>query len=268
MKNARALAVLNVISFLLHLVVVFLVQSRTINEKNVGEVSDQYPSLFTPSGFTFGIWGIIYTTLSIFCVYHMVMAFKRNDNDANRDLRSIGLMFFINNIATAGWLLAWTKELILAATLLIIIQLLTLIIIHKRLHIHNRNRTPGSKLATEFPLSIYLGWICVATIANISVYLVAIGWNGLGIPGETWTIIMMSIVIMLALFMVLRRNNIVFGLVTIWALYGIISNLNSKGFSNGGMIVAAWTGVALLILACLFQIVRSIRSLRVKREQH
>ena len=120
MNKTKALAVLNVISFIIHVAFSYMTQSNVINQKNVGEVSDTYPSLFTPAGFTFAIWGIIYTSLGIFCVFHMVMTYKRNENAANRDLRSIGALFILNNIATALCLIACTRVQLVLSVLFII----------------------------------------------------------------------------------------------------------------------------------------------------
>lgn len=260
MKRARALAILNVISFLIHLGTSYLVQVKMINEKDVGEISDSYPSLFTPAGFTFAIWGIIYTCLGIFCVYHIVMAYKRNwDADANKDLDAIGILFILNNFATAAWLIAWTQEELLLSVVLIFIQLVCLLFIHLRLHIHNRFRSPGGKLATEFPQSIYLGWISLASIANTSSYLASTGWDGFGISAVNWTVTMIIIAIILGIFMVMVRRTIAYGLVIIWGLYGILSRLSSlEDRSYATIVNIAWAGIILVGISCLVQITRSI----------
>ena len=257
MNKTKALAVLNVISFIIHVAFSYMTQSNVINQKNVGEVSDTYPSLFTPAGFTFAIWGIIYTSLGIFCVYHMVMAYKRNENAANRDLRSIGALFILNNIATALWLIAWTREQLVLSVLLIIFQLMTLIVIHQRLHIHTELRSPGSKLATELPLSIYLGWISIATIANIASWLVATRWDGFGYSPTIWTGIMLVVAIILGVFMVLGRRNIAFGLVVIWGLFGIRYKLISE-VGNETLQTICLFGIGALAIATIFQAIRSI----------
>jgi tryptophan-rich sensory protein len=238
--------------------VAYLTQAKMINAKDVGEISDKYFSLFTPAGFTFAIWGIIYTCLGIFCLYHIIMAFKHDKpNPANADLETIGGLFAVNNLATAGWLIAWTREQLLLSVILIGVQLITLIAIHARLRIHNRLRNPGSKTCTEFPLSIYLGWISIATIANISVYLVATGWDGQGLSPINWTMIMVGIAILLGIIMIFTRRNIVFGAVVIWGLYGISSRLQSlQNDDYKNTVNIAWAGMVLLGLCCLIELVR------------
>lgn len=266
MQKIKALAVLNAISFILHLVITYMAQTKQLNAKDVSDVSDQFFSLFTPTGFTFAIWGIIYTFLGIFCLYHIIMAYKHDKvNPANADLVAIGPWFILNNIATAAWLWAWTSEQLLLSVALIFFQLLSLCIIHARLRIHSPLRTAGSKTCTEFPLSIYLGWISIATIANTAIYLVSIGWDGMGIPATTWTMIALAFAIALGVFMVMVRKNIAFGLVLIWGLYGIVHRLTTFDTNDyQDLINIAWGGIGLIFLLCLIQIGRSV-TMRSKR---
>lgn len=260
MQKIKALAILNAMSFILHLGVVYMTQNKMLNTKDPGEVSDQYISLFTPADFTFAIWGIIYTCLGIFCLYHIVMAYKHQRvNPANVDLMAIGTWFILTNLASAAWLWAWSNEQLLLSVALIFFQLVSLIIIHVRLRIHMPLRSAGSKTCTEFPLSIYLGWISIATIANTASYLVSTGWDGAGIPAVTWTMIALAAVISLTVLMVMLRKNIVFGLVVMWGLYGIVYRLTDFDTNDyQDLINIAWGGIALILLLCLLQVGRSI----------
>jgi len=260
MNKVRGLAILNVISFISHLVVTYLTQTKSINTKDVGEISDLYRTLVTPAGFTFAIWGIIYTYLSIFCVYHIVMAYKRNkDNGANKDTHRIGYLFFVNNFATAAWLIAWTHEQLLLSVLLILLQLSTLIFIHRRLHIHSRLRNPGAKISTELPLSLYFGWISLATIANISSWLKASGWNAWGIAESYWAGVMIFIATIIGVLMILRRRNILFGLVFMWGFYGIISALDARDMTEYTLVSSiAWGGIIIMGLCVVIQIAKGI----------
>jgi len=260
MKKTRGLAVLNVIAFIIQLLMTYMVQFKMLGNKTVGEISDDYANLFTPADFTFAVWGIIYTCLGIFCVYHIVMAYKRNaKHPANKDLHRIDLLFIITNLASAAWLVAWTYSELLLSVLLILVQLVALITVHSRLHIHSPNRTPSGKLATELPLSMYFGWITVATIANIASWLVAEGWDGWNVPASTWTMIMLIITIGLGIIMVIIRRVIVFGLVIMWGLYGILTNLQQQdGKTYDMLITTCWSGIAILGLCCIIQVVKSI----------
>ncbi len=261
MNRIKSLAIFNTLFFLAHVCLSYMTQFKLINASDVGEVSDRYESLFTPAGITFAIWGVIYTALGVFCLYHIIMAFKHDkDHPANVDLSNIGGWFIFNNIATASWLVAWTNDRIALSLLLIVLQLCSLIAIHMRLGILDRRRESGSIVCTQWPLSIYLGWISIATIANASIYLVAINWNGMGIGATRWTVIMIAIAVGITLMMVFVRKNVSFGLVVIWALYGIVLKLQeSSPELYQLLIMTAWTGIILVGIACIIQFILNLK---------
>ena len=120
MKRIKLLSVLNAFVFIIHVVISYSTQFKLINNKDVGEVSNNYSSLFTPAPITFAIWGLIYFSLLCFSVYHILKAWKRPVAEpANQDTHRIGPWFIINNLATAAWLIAWTNERIGLSVLLI-----------------------------------------------------------------------------------------------------------------------------------------------------
>lgn len=259
MTRIKKLAIFNAIAFFIHLSLSVLTQFKLVNQKDVGEISNQYESLFTPAGQTFIIWSIIYVALIAFNIYHLIKAFKEDESHpANTDINKLSYLFIINNIATAAWLIVWVNNYITLSVILIIIQLITLIIMHLRLKIHDASRSFTSKLFTQFPLSIYLGWIAIATIANISTWLTAIEWNGWGVSAINWTITMIAIAVLLTISVINRRKNVFFGLVVIWALYGIITK-QTIAQDHEPIIMVAWAGTAIIALACIFGLIRNFR---------
>ena len=129
-----------------------------------------------------------------------------------------------------------------------------------RLNIHDASRKFESKLFTQFPLSIYLGWISIATIANISTWLTASGWNGWNVSEINWTITMIAIAVLLTIGVINRRKNVFFGLVIIWALYGILTKRTDvDALAYEPIIMVSWIGMALITLACIFGLIRNLR---------
>lgn len=269
MNKIRALSILNLVALAVHISLSYATQFKLVNTKDVGEISNQYASLFTPAGFTFAIWGLIYVLLIAFCIYHILMAFTKNVlYPANRHVQVIGPWFIVNNLGAAAWLLVWTDNQIAASAALILLQLITLIVIHLRLGIHDVKESAGSKIFTQLPLSIYLGWITIATIANISIYLFSIQWDGfgLGYSAVTWTRIMIAVAVVITMLVVLLRNNVAYGLVVIWALYGIISKLNSTGAGTyAPLIQTAWIAIGIVAIICVIQLIKNIN---VKKFRH
>ncbi|QHL86029.1 hypothetical protein GU926_00645 [Nibribacter ruber] len=262
MKNIKALAVLNFLFFLLHLVPSQLTQFKLFNNQTIGDVSDKYPALFTPAGLTFSIWGLIYLALLAFCIYHLVKAYKApQDHEANQDLLRIGYLFMLNNLATGFWTIAWVQEWLLVSVVLIVIQLITLLAIHVRLGIYSRNRSTASKWFTQVPLSLYFGWIIIATVANISSALVGLGWDGFGVSAGLWTVVMIGAASFIVMYVVISRSNSIIGLVGIWALYGIVlKHQTLDAPESQGIITAAWVSLALVVLAAGFAFFKNGRS--------
>jgi hypothetical protein len=59
---------------------------------------------------------------------------------------------------------------------LIFLLLMSLIAIYLRLNVGREPAPLRERLAVHLPFSVYLGWITIATIADVAVTLVALNW--------------------------------------------------------------------------------------------
>jgi len=255
MKNVKTLAVLNFVFYVIAFSVSNLSQTGVFGGVTNADISNKYNTVFTPAGLTFAIWGVIYLSLFGFIIYHLIKAYKTDAySEPNQDLIKIGNLFIINNIATTCWVFAFSYEYLLTSMLLIIIQLITLLKIFINLGLFNNDKTFSNKLFTQFPLTIYFAWLCVANIANISLYLVSINWDGFGISQINWAIVMILVTVVLTVFIITIKKNPFFGLVILWAFYGIIlkrTAVSELDFSN--VILTAWIGFGVVAILTLFQ---------------
>jgi benzodiazapine receptor len=205
-----------------------------------GEVSDLYPTLITPAGYTFSIWGIIYVLLLVFIVYQ---ALPRNKEKPF--LRQVSFLFVLSGILNVSWLFLWHYELIGFSTLLMFALLATLISIYLRLNIGRANVPLKEKLCVHLPFSVYLGWITVASIANVAVALTAAGWSGGGVENVTWALLVIVVALVIALAVIATRKDAAFGLVIVWALAGIMS----KQIENQTIVLTTEVGMAIVLIA-------------------
>ncbi len=260
-KKVRILAILNFVIYTIAFLTSTLSQTGKIGNKNMGEVSDKYDALFTPAGITFSVWGVIYVSLFAFCTYHLLKSYKKPIGDeANQNLLNIGYLFTINNLAITAWVFAFLNEYMLVSVGLIIIQLICLVMIHINLNIYNPQAKTSTKIFTYFPLTIYLAWISIATVANISAWLISINFNGWGITAVYWTIIMICVATLISVFVILKMRNYWFVLVIIWALYGIILKRNEAGADEFASIINfARAGIISVCVAAIFQFYRNIK---------
>ena len=210
---------------ILNTVIIFLVifwnywsNTRAINGNTVGSLSDQYANLFTPAGYAFSIWGIIFLSLIALAMYQIKLAFWSFD-DSNSILK-IGPWLSIANIGNAAWLWFWLNEQTAISVIIMLLILFSLIKVILRLNMARWDAPVKEIIFIWWPISFYSGWIAVATIANISAYLAKTGW--IAVFSEVqWTIIMISIAGLLNLFMIYTRNMREFAVVGIWAISAI-----------------------------------------------
>ncbi len=217
-----------------------------LNGKTQMQLSEQYPNLFTPAGFTFSVWSVIYTLLIGFIVYQLFVLFAAHHRDKNNIL-SISPLFAGVCICNAGWLFAWHYEWVSLSVIIMLAHLYFLILIHDRLKLAISWNPLPAKLWLDIPFSIYLGWICVATIANITAWCVSEGFIHSFLSPQIWTIIMLLAALLIGMFYVFTRNNKFLALTIVWAFYGIIAKQKTTGNNESDNIVLA-TRIALGIL--------------------
>lgn len=230
MSITKKLAIINVLVFVGTIIMNTLANLLPINNLTTGEVSELYPNLFTPAGITFSIWGLIYTLLGIFTVYQFIIAFRTRAEEITF-VDEIGIWNAVLGLGNMLWILAWHYLLIGTSVIIMLIMLFSLIMIYLRLHIGRGKKKKLEVFLVHINFSIYLGWISIATIANITAFLVAINWQGFGISPVIWTLVVMSVGILLALLFIYLHGDIFYALVVNWALLGIYLKRTAEGTS-------------------------------------
>ncbi|MBK7627330.1 MAG: tryptophan-rich sensory protein [Bacteroidales bacterium] len=199
---------INLVFFTGMIVMNYLANALPLNNKNTGELSDSFPNLFVPAGITFSIWGIIYILLLIYTIVQFT-----GSNQIT--ISKISLAFGISCVLNALWIVTWHYGKLPLSLLVMAGMLVSLIYINMAIQ-----DLPFGIIKSAF--GIYLGWICIATIANVTALLVSYNWIGFGLSQEAWTIIMISIGAIIVALTVYRISNPFIGLSVIWAFTGII----------------------------------------------
>jgi len=246
--------VLNLVSVIFALTLNFLAVTLPINNKTTGELSDAYPNLFVPAGFTFSIWGIIYLLMIFFLVYQ-AWQYRKNVKETTSNILTIGPWFFISGLANGLWILAWHYELVWLSLCIMLVILYSLIKVYLALD-QNRPHTFGDNLSIRVFFSVYLGWISVATIANVTTLLVSIGWVGVIFGESTWAIIMVIIAAILGIIMIFRKQDIIYPLVIIWAIFGIYSKqISGLPNTSGDVAKTAQYAMTMLVIYTVLNLV-------------
>lgn len=224
----KTLQIINGIAAVTMIIMGYLSNTGIFNDKTMASVSAEYQNLFTPAGYAFSIWGLIYLNLLGFVIYYGRSLFNANIKEDNT-VTEVGWWFFISCLANSLWVVVWLYEYTLISVFLMIILLFSLlkIVVKTMTELHH---APLKKFLFLFwPFCIYSGWVSVALIANIAAYLTKIGWERFGVSETFWTVVMMVIAAFIHLFMIWKRNMREFALVLVWSLIAIaVANKNEN----------------------------------------
>jgi hypothetical protein len=231
----------NIIAFAFTVIVNSLAGSTTlIGGVNTAQISDSNPTLITPAGYVFSIWGIIYVLLGVFVIFQALPSQKEKEYT-----KKIGWLFVLSSIINIAWLFLWQYKFLSLSVILMFLLLATLILIYLRLGIGKSKVTFRERLAVHVPFSVYLGWITIASIADVSVTLVSVNWEGFGIGPEIWASLIIIVALLIGMLVVATRKDIAYGLVIVWALIGIAV----KQSGNQNIIMLTQTSAIIILLA-------------------
>jgi benzodiazapine receptor len=245
MKKDATRQVVNVLAFVATLVVNGLANALPLNGQTTGEISDRFQVYFVPAGYVFSIWGLIYLALLAFAVYQALPAQRENPR-----LRRVDYSFALSCAANVAWLFLWHYEVFSLTVVAMAALLLFLIATYLRLEV-GRARVPAAeKWLAHVPFSIYLGWITVATIANVTSLLDYVNWGGWSISPEAWTVVMLVAGAGIATAMGLTRGDVAYMLVIVWAFAGIaVKHAATPVVATAAWAMAAVVAVMLIVSA-------------------
>jgi len=213
-----------------------------LNGQNTGEISDQFDVYFVPAGYVFSIWGLIYLALLAYSVYQALPGQRDNPR-----LRRTGYVYALSCAANIAWIFLWHWEYFALTLVAMVVLLLTLIAVYLRLGT-GRTRVPVAETwLARVPFSIYLGWITVATVANVTSLLEYLGWNGWGLSPVAWAVIMLVVAAIVAALVSITRGDVAYVAVILWAFAGIAV----KHSATTAVAVTAWVTAALVALTLL-----------------
>ena len=235
-----------IVTIIATLVVNGLANALPLNGQNTGQISDRFDVYFVPAGYVFSIWGLIYLGLIVFAIFQALPAQRENPR-----LRATGWWISLGGLANSVWIFLWHYEQFPLTLVAMLVLLGTLIVTYLRLGI-GRTPAPASETwAVRLPFSIYLGWITVATVANVTSLLDYLNWDGFGIAPEIWMGIVLAAVLVIAVLMNFTRRDAAYAAVILWALAGIAI----KHAAVAAVAIPTWITfglVALTLVAALY----------------
>jgi hypothetical protein len=217
----------------------YLSTALPINGLSMAELAARYDVLFKPAGYAFAIWGLIYIGLGAYVIYQ-----ARPSMRADKRLRSLDLPFLISAAANVSWLLLFHYEQVVASFVAMLVLLAALVAIYRRLDPERGFVDPGRRWAVHYPFRVYLGWISVASVANLAITLDHLGWSGWGLPAWAWYLIAVASVLTVAALVTRFRADVAYLATLTWAFVAL-------GVAHHGQAIPAaisWIGTAALIV--------------------
>ncbi len=235
-----------IVTVLATIVVNTLANALPINGLNTGEISDRFEVYFVPAGYVFSIWGLIYIGLIAFTIFQALPSQRQNPR-----MRATGWWVSLGGLANIAWIFLWHYEIFPITILAMAALLITLIITYLRLGIGRTQVPAAEKWAARLPISIYLGWITVATVANATSLLDFLQWDGFGLAPEIWMVIMLGVVLILTALMNFTRRDVAYASVILWALAGI----GLKHAAVSAVALPTWITFGLVVVTLLAALV-------------
>lgn len=249
--NNNLKRILVILTTIVTITINILANALPLNGQNTGEISDRFKVLFVPAGYVFSIWGIIYIGLIAYTIFQALPSQQKNER-----LHSVAWWYVLAGTANSIWIFLWHYNIFTLTVIAMLTLLVSLIVVYLKLGIGRVQVSAGERWATFIPFSIYLGWISVATIANVTDLLYYLGWNGGGIDPQIWVISLLGVALAIGALMAARHADVAYLLVFVWAFYGIGVKQAAYPLVVSSANIAA--GVAALL--AVFSLLKSLRS--------
>jgi hypothetical protein len=217
MSSDRTRQAATVLIFLVTVAVNAAANALPINGQLTAEISDRFRVFVIPAGYVFAIWGVIYLLLAAFTVDQ-----ARPSRATDPTMRRLGWLPALTGVLNTSWVLLFQYE-VFVLTVPVMIALLIALIVINAITFADRDRLRGVLAWTvRIPFSVYLGWITVATIANIAQTLDALGFDGFGVQPQLIASAVLLLGLAIAVTFVWRFADVAYGLVIVWAYVGIV----------------------------------------------
>ncbi|MCS7108286.1 MAG: tryptophan-rich sensory protein [Sulfolobales archaeon] len=219
---------------------------------STAEVSNKYPTLITPEGYVFAIWGVIYFLLGIFVIMAIVDSKSRHIITGR-----VAVLFPTVNLLNVLWIFLWHNYLLDLTLVVIYLLFISLLILYRSIDVRLFKISFRDWLVYQLPFSTYLAWIVVALTANTAVYLVSVSWDMLGLSDEVWAVFIVALTTIIASAAGLSERDPMFPLVLLWALTGV-----KPGGQYGTLNMTLFIAIIVLAVTSTIALIRLIKKLR------
>jgi hypothetical protein len=218
-----------------------------LNGRTTGGVSNSFLVYFKPAGYVFAIWGVIYLLLGGFVLIQALPS-----RQSRPELVRVRWLFMVSCVFNGLWLVSWHFLQFGISVLLMFALLAVLILIYRDLFPQWKLTSITNKIFIHLPFRVYLAWICVASIANTTVWLESMGFSGLGLEAEYWAVLMLAAGAIVLISVALPRGDAAFMVVFVWAYVGIGNQFPATAILAPTAFAMAWSFAGLMAAVFAF----------------
>ncbi len=238
------------------LAVNILAQALPLNGLRTDQISDLYPNLFVPSGRTFSIWAVIYTLLLLNLLYQAAVVKNEKRGEI---IEETGVLFLLVHLGNSLWMLSWHFLYRYLTTSLIVMLLLLIALIFLYRKIQDVGEHLSERMFVLFPVSVYLGWILTATLANATALFTTIGPEWYSEYQVQITIVTILTAALTYSIITLSQKDVWIAAVGIWSIYGIFTRQRAEALYPS-VILSSLIALALMALSVLITLLVKSRN--------
>ncbi len=235
----KLFASLNIVFFAMMTIVNALGAQGYINGASQSQVSKMFPTMITPAGFTFSIWGVMYLLMGISLI---IMLVKLKDKAYQKQIEAISPLFWLSCVINTAWIFVFAYQIIWLSAILIVLLLASVFAIVMRLG----KLLPKKESITTAAFGLYTGWLAIASVVNFSAFLVSVNFGFWGVEQVFYSVVLATFLIAALAIAKIHKNSFV-NLAIAWAFFGILQNISMKSYEYlYGILVV---GIAVLLLS-------------------
>ena len=193
---------------------------------------------FTPAGYVFSIWSLIYVAL-----IGWLVAYTREAPLRAKRFTPVSVLFIGSCVLNVLWLALWHFELVAVSFIVILAEWLVLAALY--LNVRRTMKTASGRV----PVSIYTAWVTVATLANMAILVTRALDGGIPFFNGLFTILLTAGVLAFGYVMRKAYDDMAFQLVFLWALIGVGVNVSGASAFTAAVVFLLCVVGAILTFA-------------------
>lgn len=168
-------------------------------------------TLLAPASGAFAVWTVVYLGLAGYTVlqwFPVAAARQRRLRLPVAGTMLLNAAWIL--VVQAGWL--WVSVLVIGVLLALLGRIFVLLT-------RTRASGPLDRVLVDGVLGVYLGWVCVAAVANVAAALIASGFGGAGLAPDGWAVVVLVAVAGIGVALAVRgRGRFAVGAAIAWGL--------------------------------------------------